>query len=386
LPPIVGAGFLGIEHFTPPWDIFYLPLFNLLLAFYHLIVNDFALAIIVFTVVIRTLLAPLFVRQIRSQKEMQQMQPLVREIQRKHKGNRQKIGEETMALYREHGVNQFGGCLPVILQLPLLFALYQALIRASNVVTLTAEQASSDAFAQLQASLPGITPVIGEANKFNAPISGACDLAQFQIGEYSHFLPLNCQLIDPIKLSEQVHTTVPWLFGLDLAKIDHVFAIGIPGVGFALSGLALIAAVLQFVQVRMTSPRPNPDDPTSSTTSTMTYLFPLLTIFWGGLFPSGLILYWIIYTGYLVVQQYTIMGWGNLFPLFGWQPRWAPPTEPPPPPKRIVQRDESTDDRTDATDRPQGTRTQSPNQRSGGARGGNRQQPRSGKKRRGRKR
>ena len=389
MPPIVGAGFLGIEHFTPPWDIFYLPLFNLLLAFYHLIVNDFALAIIVFTVVIRTLLAPLFVRQIRSQKEMQQMQPLVREIQRKHKGNRQKIGEETMALYREHGVNQFGGCLPVILQLPLLFALYQALIRASNVVTLTAEQASSDAFAQLQASLPGITPVIGEANKFNAPISGACDLTQFQIGEYSHFLPLNCQLIDPIKLSEQVHTTVPWLFGLDLAKIDNVFAIGIPGVGFALSGLALIAAVLQFVQVRMTMPRPNPDDPTSSTTSTMTYLFPLLTIFWGGLFPSGLILYWIVYTGYLVVQQYTIMGWGNLFPLFGWQPRWAPPTEPPPPPKRIVKRDDTddpADDRTDATDRPQGTRTQSPNQRSGGARGGNRQQPRSGKKRRGRKR
>jgi hypothetical protein len=118
----------------------------------------------------------------------------------------------------------------------------------------------------------------------------------------------------------------------------------------------------------------------------MTYLFPLLTIFWGGLFPSGLILYWIVYTGYLVVQQYTIMGWGNLFPLFGWQPRWAPPTEPPPPPKRIVQRDESTDERTDATDRPQGARTQSPNQRSGGARGGNRQQPRSGKKRRGRKR
>ena len=65
------------------------------------------------------------------------MQPLVRELQRKHKGNRQKIAEETMALYREHGVNQFGGCLPLLIQLPFLLALYQALIRASNVVTLT---------------------------------------------------------------------------------------------------------------------------------------------------------------------------------------------------------------------------------------------------------
>ncbi len=134
MTPIIGAGFLGIEHFTPPWDIFFLPLFNLLIFLYELPFVDFALAIIVFTIVIRTILAPLFVRQIRSQKEMQRMQPLVRELQRKHKGNRQKIAEETMALYKEHGVNQFGGCLPVILQLPILFALYQALIRASGVI------------------------------------------------------------------------------------------------------------------------------------------------------------------------------------------------------------------------------------------------------------
>ena len=154
---MIAAGFLGIEHFNPPWDIFFLPLFNLLIGLYKLPIIDFALAIILFTVVIRFALAPLFVRQIRSQQEMQRMQPLVREIQRKHKGNRQKITEETMALYKEHGVNQFGGCLPVVLQLPLLFALYQALIRASNVVTLTAEQASSRAFAELQQNLPGIT-------------------------------------------------------------------------------------------------------------------------------------------------------------------------------------------------------------------------------------
>ena len=96
MTPIIGAGFLGIEHFTPPWDVFFLPLFNLLVLLYQIPFFDFALAIIVFTIVIRTILAPLFVRQIRSQKEMQRMQPLVREVQRKHKGNRQKIAEETM--------------------------------------------------------------------------------------------------------------------------------------------------------------------------------------------------------------------------------------------------------------------------------------------------
>ena len=335
MTPLIGAGFLGIEHFTPPWDIFFLPLFNLLIASYRIIFSDFALAIIVFTIVIRTLLAPLFVRQIRSQKEMQRMAPLIREVNRKHKGNRTKIAEETQALYREHGVNPAAGCLPVVLQLPLLFALYQALIRASNVVTLQAKDAASTTFHQLQAALPGIVKIgdIPDAAghvtqiQYAAPVVGSCSLPQFELSSYTHFLPLNCQLIDPLKLTAPINTHVSWLLNLDLAQIDNTFAVVIPGIGFALSALAVLAAVLQFVQVRMTSPRPNPDDPTSSTTNTMTYLFPLLTVWWGGLFPSGLILYWVVYTAFLVVQQYRIMGWGNLFPLLGWQPRFAPPPE-----------------------------------------------------------
>jgi YidC/Oxa1 family membrane protein insertase len=309
------------------------------------------------------------------------MQPLIREVQRKHKGNRQKISEETMALYREHGVNPAAGCLPVILQLPLLFALYQALIRASNVVTVTAEQAASDTFAQVQAALPDLERLReqGESIFYAAPVQGAgevCSMPVFSQGApWSHFLPLNCQLIDPLKLAEPIQTTVPWLFGLDLAQVDNVFSISIAG--FALSGLALIAAVLQFVQVKMTSPRPNPDDPTSATTSTMVYLFPLLTLFWGGLFPSGLILYWAVYTGYLVVHQYLMMGWGNLFPIFGWTPRFAPKPDELAAPKR---RAPDADAEDTAGDRPQ------PPTRTGGAPGGTRQQPRSGKKRRGRKR
>lgn len=384
MTPIIGAGFLGIEHFTPPWDIFFLPLFNLLIAVYQIPFFDFALAIILFTIVIRTILAPLFIRQIRSQKEMQRMQPLIREVQRKHKGNRQKVSEETMALYKEHGVNPAAGCLPVILQLPILFALYQALIRASNVVTIPLDRANSDAFAQLRESLPNITELSRTAGevRFAAPLDGPCNLPQFSSADYSHFLPLNCQLIDPIKLREPVDTTIGWLLNLDLAQVDTVFAFPLFG-GFALSLLAVIAAVLQFTQVKMTSPRPNPEDPTSSMTSTMIYTFPLLTIIWGGIFPSGLILYWIIYTAYLVVQQYLIMGWGNLFPLFGWQPRWAPAPEAGSAraerPKRL-----ETDDAPSEVPAPASNRATG----SGGGRAGTRPANRKpgGAKRRGRKR
>jgi len=380
LTPIIGAGFLGIEHFTPPWDIFFLPLFNLLIFLYQLPLIDFALAIIVFTIVIRTILAPLFVRQIRSQKEMQRMQPLVRELQRKHKGNRQKITEETMALYREHGVNQFGGCLPVVLQLPILFALYQALIRASGVTQgFVPNDDNRAAFETLQAQ-GLVEAVAGTADHYRVAVDGACNLPEFS--QLSQFLPLNCQLIDPVKLTEPVDTTIGWLLGLNLADIDRVFSLSIFG-GFALSLLAVIAAILQFVQVKMTSPRPNKDDPSSGMTSTMTYTFPILTIVWGGIFPSGLILYWIVYTAYLVVQQYLIMGWGNLFPLFGWQPRWAPAPDggvaSAPRPKRAETGD------AEAAGDPQPPTPNAP--ATGGSRAGSRPATRrSGGKKRGRKR
>jgi YidC/Oxa1 family membrane protein insertase len=306
---------------------------------------------------------------------MQRMQPLVREVQRKHKGNRQKVYEETQALYREHGVNPAAGCLPVILQLPILFALYQALIRASGTINFTAGNDEQRATLAAWVDRAGIERLTN--NNFLVPPSGPCDAPE----GLSSLLPLNCQLIDPIKLSEHVDTTVGWLLNLDLALVDHVFALPLFG-GFALSALAVIAAILQFVQVKMTSPRPNAEDPTSSMTSTMTYTFPLLTIFWGGLFPSGLILYWIVYTAYLVIQQFLIMGWGNLFPVFGWQPAWAPRPDagitPAPRPKRV--------DSTDAPAAPQTPNPRAPTP------GGSRSNPRpanrkqGGAKRRGRKR
>ncbi|HEU4808586.1 MAG TPA: YidC/Oxa1 family membrane protein insertase [Homoserinimonas sp.] len=327
MEPILGAGFFGIESFTPPWDVIFLPLFNALIGLYSLLFSDLGLGIIALTVIIRTLLAPLFVRQIRSQKEMQRMQPLVREIQRKHKGNARKISEESSALYREHGVNPLGGCLPLLVQLPILIALYQALIRASSVVSFTPSENQQASFNQFLADTPGIEAL--PSNQYHIPFDGSCAVPP----DFHPFLPLNCQLIDPVKLDAAVGTTMEWLtnpftgISLDLAQIDQAFSVFVFGT-FAISALAIIAGVMQFIQVRMTTPRGGGGgDPTAATTQTMTYLFPIMTVVWGGIFPSGLVLYWIVYTGYLIVQQYLIMGWGNLFPLFGWQPSWAPSPE-----------------------------------------------------------
>ncbi|MGH8774531.1 MAG: membrane protein insertase YidC [Jiangellaceae bacterium] len=88
---------------------------------------NWALSIIGLVIVIRTLLIPLFVRQIRSQRNMQMLQPKVREIQKKYKGDRERLQQETMKLYKDTGTNPFASCLPILLQAPFLFALFRVL-------------------------------------------------------------------------------------------------------------------------------------------------------------------------------------------------------------------------------------------------------------------
>src|SRR5687768_11273868 len=88
-------------------------------------VKSYGIAIILLTVAVRIIVLPLSIKQTRSMREMQRIQPELKKLQAKHKGDRQKINEEMMALYKEHGVNPFGGCLPLLMQFPVFIALYR---------------------------------------------------------------------------------------------------------------------------------------------------------------------------------------------------------------------------------------------------------------------
>jgi YidC/Oxa1 family membrane protein insertase len=90
-------------------------------------IANYGVAIIVLTLLIRLLLLPLGIKQIKSMQAMQAIQPKVKELQKKYKGNKAKAQEETMKLYREAGVNPLGGCLPLLLQFPILIAMYSVL-------------------------------------------------------------------------------------------------------------------------------------------------------------------------------------------------------------------------------------------------------------------
>jgi YidC/Oxa1 family membrane protein insertase len=111
------------------------------------------LSIVLLTVTVRLILFPLFVKQIKSQRRMQEIAPKVKELQKLHKGDRETLNTEMMKLYKENGANPISGCLPLLLQLPVFFALFTVIrnfkIDAEAAYGLTAEQLQEGAVAKV---------------------------------------------------------------------------------------------------------------------------------------------------------------------------------------------------------------------------------------------
>ena len=251
-----------------PWDAFLVhPLMAVALFFYSL-ARDFGLAIILLTIAIRLAVYPLYVTQIRSQRAMQELGPAMNELKAKYGKDRQRFSEEQMKLYKERGVNPAAGCLPLVLQLPILFALYSALVQlgcglghslgASCLSSLTHDEASRI-----------LLPLIPNA----IPEGGTLDTS-------AHW--------------------IPWLNGLH--ERDPFFV------------LPVLAGAVQLVASVMAMPAKPvaTSDPNARMFQSMAYTFPLMTVFLGAQFPSGLTLYWIATTTFQIVQQYFVSGWGQL--------------------------------------------------------------------------
>ncbi len=111
--------------------ILYQPLLNVLIFFYNTIaLGDLGLAIIFLTVLIRLILFPIFHKSARHQAAMQRIQPELKKIQELHKGNREKQTQATLDLYKQHKVNPFSGFLLLLVQLPILIAIYQIILKS----------------------------------------------------------------------------------------------------------------------------------------------------------------------------------------------------------------------------------------------------------------
>lgn len=124
------SGLLAVPAAIPIWSQ-YVDLLEHALDFLAKSLGSAGLAVIVFTIVIKTILLPLTVKSIKSSKAMQELQPKIKELQKKYGKDRQRLSQETMALYGAHQVNPMAGCLPMIIQIPIFFGLYRSIANLS---------------------------------------------------------------------------------------------------------------------------------------------------------------------------------------------------------------------------------------------------------------
>ena len=242
------------------------------LSFLYDFIPNYGVAIILLTLLTRVAMLPLTIKQMRAQKDMQVMsakmqeiQPEIQRIKQKHKGDRQKINEETMRLYQEHGLNPMGslmGCLPLLLQMPVFIALFN-LLRVC------------------EAGAKGCTP--GTAY---LP-AGSALLVAIAAGN-SHFLGMDL-LITPNQAFG--------MFGL-IASLPYYLLVALMAVG-------MLYATKQMQRAQPPPPpNPTPQQQQQQTMQRMFKYFPLMFAVFGLGFPAGLSLYWTTSQVWTVIQQY----------------------------------------------------------------------------------
>jgi len=225
------------------------PILNVLIALSHLLYGSFGLAIIALTIIVRLVSWPLTKRQLNSTKALQNMQPKIQELQKKYGKNKQKIQQEMMKLYKEAGVNPLGCIWPMLIQLPIWIALYQAILKAlattpENLLDLAHRLYSWD--------------IVNQAIPLSSMFLG------FDLGSNNNFI------------------------------------------------LAIVVGGTMWLQQKMTQ-APAVDPRQQSTSRMMLLMMPLMFGFITLMVPSGLALYWVTSNIIGIVTQYFMAGgWGYL--------------------------------------------------------------------------
>ncbi|KKP46519.1 MAG: Membrane protein insertase, YidC/Oxa1 family [Candidatus Woesebacteria bacterium GW2011_GWA1_33_30] len=250
------------------------PLTNGLILFYNLTFQNMGLAIIAFSLFLRFVLNPLTAPYMASMKKIKEVEPLVAKLKLKYKEDKKGLMTAQTELYKQRGINPSAGCLPYILQIVILIALF-------NVFTQVLSQ-NGDAISKL-----------------------------------------NSMLYAPLKFAENVTLNTRFLY-MDV-RLPDVF--NVSGIPFPIPGpILILAGLLQFLSAKMMQPmvkkeekiakdtKGGADDMAVAMQSSMIYTFPAMTILFGIKFPSGLALYWLLFSVFQMYQQYKSSGWGGLAP------------------------------------------------------------------------
>ena len=256
---------------------------------YELIPN-YGVTIIVLTVLIRLVLLPLGIRQIRSMQHMQIVQPKVKQIQQKYKQNRQRQQEEIMKLYKEFGVNPFSGCWPVLLQFPILIAMYSVLRFPQHPIHLPED---TQLYRVVTQQIPPVAAPDQTPTEPASP-SGTDFLGMNLLCSASQAGNPSAALGDRITVDgETADLRYPVDCGDDVARAPYyIFAVLMFGTTF-----------YQMRQMQKASPPGAASQQQQALLKVMPIMFGVFGIF----FPAGLVLYWTTSNAWQIGQQYFML-------------------------------------------------------------------------------
>lgn len=254
--------------------------------------RNYGLAIIVFTIIVRLAMLPLTLKQQKASLKMQEIQPLVNKIQKRYKDDKEKLNQELMKLYQEHNYNPMGGCLPLIIQMPLILSLYWVIVQPLKFMLGKSEEAITKILEVAASALGKTVQQMGTQKEMVAlnffhenpgelsKITGLLDKSE--LIDFNNFLGLHLGEFASYKPAD--------LFGPNA------------GIYIPLLLLVIAATVTTYFSTRLAMPKTQPDGkqdgPAGCSNNSMMYVGPVMTLVFGFQMPAGVILYWM--TGYVV--------------------------------------------------------------------------------------
>jgi len=224
---------------------------------YNHVIANYGIVIILLTIIVRIVLIPLTISQTRSMAKMQKIQPELKELQKKYKDDKQKLQQETMEFYKKNNVNPLAGCLPLLLQMPVFFALFQALRTPSEIVT----------------------NVLGGFN-LNGVVNG------IRIGLMTFLPNLDYKEFFKVFLARGPANHNYNFLWLNLNEPDRFFI------------LVILMAATMFFSMKMTT--------TDAKQSKILYMMPLVFGVISYTLPSGILLYWVTTNAWSIGQQWLV--------------------------------------------------------------------------------
>jgi YidC/Oxa1 family membrane protein insertase len=271
------------------------PLGQFLYFIYNTIgLHNYGLAIIVFTLIVKIVLLPLTLKQYKSTQKMQEIQPKIQEIQKRYKNDKEKLNQELMKVYQENKVNPAGGCLPLLVQMPILISLYWVITQPLKFMLKKTPEVIEQLIEKIPETFPmGFSQQIGVLDYFSQnadKLAGIENLLSVDELINLQFLGLN--------LGRIATYNTDLLFGPE----SHIY--------LPLLLLPIIGVITTYISSKMSMPQKTQNNKSTSTQNTsggmgksMMYIGPIMTLIFSFQLPAGVVLYWIAGYVFQIFQQ-----------------------------------------------------------------------------------